>query len=151
MSTIEVARQFAESQIRLYELITDLPRMGEWSPENTGGRWIVGDGPVVGARFKGTNRRNWLRWTTDAKVTKADPGKAFEFIVSLGPLKNLVTWGYRFEPNSTGTLVTEYHQDHRSHALRLVAGSLSGIRDPDMHYKAGMEHTLEQLARAVES
>jgi Polyketide cyclase / dehydrase and lipid transport len=150
VSTVEVSRLISSSPAQLYELISDLPRMGEWSPENTGGRWIHGDGPVVGAHFKGRNHHKWLRWSTDAKITKAEPGQGFEFIVSLGPLKNLVTWGYRFVPNGIGTVVTEYHQDHRSKLLRLVAGSLSGIRDPDAHYRASMEHTLERLALAVE-
>jgi hypothetical protein len=125
--------------------------MGEWSPKNPGGHWVDGSRPVVGAHFKGTNRRKGGRWTTDVRVTQATPAPCFEFIVSLGPMKNLVTWGYRFEPDETGTLVTEYHHDHRSRALIKIIGLASGIRDPNGHYQAGMEHTLAELARALEA
>ena len=48
---------FVADAIELYDLVSDLPRMGEWSPENTGGKWVNGAaGPVVGARFKGSNK-----------------------------------------------------------------------------------------------
>ena len=56
-----------------YALVSDLPRMGELSPENTGGRWLKGaTGPAVGARFKGTNRNGVRRWSTTATVEVAD-------------------------------------------------------------------------------
>lgn len=73
MICVEATRHIAATPDRIYELISDLPRMGEWSPENTGGRWVTGGGPVVGAAFKGTNRHKWIRWTTDVKILKADP------------------------------------------------------------------------------
>lgn len=149
MICVEASRHIAATPDRIYGLISDLPRMGEWSPENTGGRWVTGGGPVVGAAFKGTNQHKWIRWTTDVKVIKAEPGEQFEFIVSFGPLKNIVTWGYRLEPDNTGTVVTEYHHDHRNNALRTIVGLTSGIRHPDEHYKAGMEHTLQRLAQAL--
>jgi len=44
---IEVERTIAATPQRLYELVSDLQRMGEWSPENCGGRWVRGaSGPV---------------------------------------------------------------------------------------------------------
>ena len=63
----------------LYDLVSDLPRMGEWSPENTGGRWVNGAaGPVVGARFKGTNQSGWRKWKTDVVVTVARARRALQ-------------------------------------------------------------------------
>ena len=50
---VEVTKVIAATPERVYELVSDLPRMGEWSPENTGGSWIKGaTGPAVGAKFK---------------------------------------------------------------------------------------------------
>ena len=46
----------------VYDLVTDVTRMGEWSPETHRCRWVEGDGPAVGARFKGDNRRGRARW-----------------------------------------------------------------------------------------
>jgi Polyketide cyclase / dehydrase and lipid transport len=37
---VEASRHFDASPEVLYEMVSDLPRMGEWSPENTGGRWV---------------------------------------------------------------------------------------------------------------
>lgn len=42
----------------LYRLVSDLPRMSEWSPECTRVTWSSGEssgGPVSGARFVGHN------------------------------------------------------------------------------------------------
>ena len=60
---IEVSRVVSASPERVYELVSDLPRMGEWSPENTGGKWVKGaTGPAVGALFEGTNRLGKKKW-----------------------------------------------------------------------------------------
>ena len=110
----EVSRVIAAPADVLYAMVSDLSRMGEWSPENVGGRWRRGSGPTVGGRFKGRNERGLARWTTNVEVTAAEPGRLFEFVVHLvWPLTYLVTWGYRFEPQSGSTLVTQYRQDHR--------------------------------------
>ena len=66
---------------KVYDMITDVTRMGDWSPECVKAEW-VGDatGPAVGARFKGHNKLNWLiRWSTTPTVKVADPGKEFTF------------------------------------------------------------------------
>ena len=47
---------------RVWDLVTAITRMGEWSPESTGGRWTRGaTGPATGARFVGSNRNGWVR------------------------------------------------------------------------------------------
>ena len=58
----------------VYALISDLPRMGSWSPECTGVSWR-GDlrGAVPGARFIGHNRSGWVRWSTFGEVVAAEP------------------------------------------------------------------------------
>ena len=47
---------------RVYGLISDITRMGEWSPECRRCEWIDGaTGPAVGARFRGHNRLGPVR------------------------------------------------------------------------------------------
>ena len=42
---------------QVYDLVADLPRMGEWSPECQRVEWTEGaDGPGEGATFIGHNR-----------------------------------------------------------------------------------------------
>ena len=46
---------------RLYQMVADLCRMGEWSPECQAVEWEDGaTGPAEGARFVGHNRRHYL-------------------------------------------------------------------------------------------
>src|SRR5437588_11880700 len=68
----------------VYDLVADLTRMGEWSPECYRVDW-VGDaaGPVVGTEFEGHNRIGPYRWTVGGKVVTADPGREFAFTTYL--------------------------------------------------------------------
>ncbi len=150
MSDVEVSRVIAATADELYDLVSDLPRMGEWSPENTGGEWIKGAaGPAVGARFKGSNANGSKRWTTAVIIEEADRGKSFVFRVVVGPIK-VARWSYRFSPEQTGTTVTETWVDQRSWLARKAGGSASGVADRAAHNRTGMETTLANLAAAVQ-
>ena len=80
----------------LYDLISDVTRMGEWSPETTDAEWIKGaTGPEVGATFVGSNELGKSKWKTKPVVTEADPGRRFAFDV---PHKFGATWRYETRP-----------------------------------------------------
>ena len=146
---IEVTRVFAATPERAYELISDLPRMGEFSPENTGGSWVKGaTGPTVGAKFKGTNAKGKKKWSTDATVTIADPGKEFAFDVTAAGMK-VAGWGFAIEPAEGGAKVTHYWDDHRNAVIAKLTGMALGIPDRASHNSAGMEQTLEKMAAAL--
>src|SRR5205807_10507050 len=85
---------------RLYDMVSDLSRMGEWSPENQGGKWMGGAaGAAEGARFKARNRRGWRRWSTVAHIVTANPPKD----VARGRRAlglDIALWRCRFQPNS---------------------------------------------------
>src|SRR6266576_2510404 len=93
---------------RIYALVADLPGMGRWSPENTGGKWLGGaNGPTPGARFRGTNRNGLFRWSTTCRITAADPGRELEWVTSALGLTGAL-WRYEFRPNEQGgTTVVE--------------------------------------------
>ena len=59
----------------VYDLIADLPRMGEWSPENIGGEWQDGGSGEVGDRFLGHNRAAERAWSVPVMVTVAERGR----------------------------------------------------------------------------
>ena len=147
---IRVERSIHADAGELYDLVSDLPRMGEWSPENTGGRWVNGAaGPVVGARFKGTNRSGWRRWTTDVVVTNAQRGERFSFDVKFGPF-NIANWDYRFQQDGAKTNVIETWTDHRVPGIGTIGGLFVGVRDRPGRNRDNMEATLARLAAAVE-
>ena len=134
---------------KVYDLITDVTQMGRWSPECTGGKWTDGaTGPAVGARFKGTNRHGLARWTTHCAVTKADPGKAFEWEVKESGMR----WGYRFEPADGGTLVTEYREQTQDTPFYIKLVQKSGLigRNREQMLRDGMQQTLDRVKEAAE-
>jgi hypothetical protein len=138
----------------VYDLVADLTRMGEWSPENTGGTWLDGaDGPAVGARFKGKNKRRG-GWSTTCTVLTADPGREFAFAVGK-PAKPSTVWRYRFEPEGAATRVTESFElpVERPGAVerfftRIGTGVSWDERPDDM--ARGMETTLARLKDTAE-
>ncbi|MFZ4720410.1 MAG: SRPBCC family protein [Ilumatobacteraceae bacterium] len=146
---LEVTKVLAATPEQVYALVSDLPRMGEWSPENTGGSWVKGStGPAVGAKFKGTNGRGKKTWTTDVTVTKADPGREFAFDVTAIGL-GVAGWGFLLEPVEGGTKVTEYWDDHRSATAKKVTGWFLKLPDREGFNRTSMEQTLERMAAAL--
>lgn len=87
----------------LYAMVSDVTRMGEWSPICTGGWWDDGDGPHEGAWFTGRNESSGRTWETRSQVVVADPGREFAFVVG----GSFVRWGYAFAPVDGATEVTE--------------------------------------------
>lgn len=134
----------------LYALVSDITRMGEWSPENVGGRWLGGaTGPVAGARFRGSNRRGWRRWSTRCTVVAAEPGRKFAFDVAVAGIP-ASRWTYDFSSDGEATVVTETWTDRRPRWFALLAGVTMGIRDIRSHNQANIDETLINLATAAE-
>ena len=151
-TTVTVEREIEAPAEEVWAMVSDVSRMGEWSPEATGAKWLKGaTGPAVGARFTGRNQAGWRRWSTAGEVVECEPGRCFAFDVSAGPFK-VATWSYRFEPTATGCKVTEQWDDRRTGSLMAILGKLaSGVGDRATHNRAGMEETLANLAKAAES
>jgi uncharacterized protein YndB with AHSA1/START domain len=143
-----VSREIAAPAQKVWELISDLPRMGEWSPENQGGAWKGGaTGPALGAVFTGKNKNGIRRWSTTVKVVECQPGRAFEIAVTkMGmPVSH---WRYDIEETPTGCAVTESWDDHRAAWMRLVSSPM-GDHSGD-HAKTEMAATLAKVAQAAE-
>jgi hypothetical protein len=87
----------------LYALVSDVPRMGGWSPICRACWWDEGGGPRVGAWFTGRNELPQRTWDTRCQVVAADPGREFAWEVNTG----WVRWSYTFEPEGEGTRLTE--------------------------------------------
>jgi hypothetical protein len=93
----------ARSPEDLYDLVSDVTRMGEWSPVCKACWWDEGSGPEVGAWFTGRNELPERTWETRSEVVAADRGHEFAFVVN----GSWTRWGYVFVPVDGGTELTE--------------------------------------------
>ena len=147
-----VTREIEADPHTLWDLVADIGRMGEWSPENEGAEWLDGGtGPAVGARFRGRNRRGWARWSTTCEVVTSEPGRELAFTARVWRMPRTL-WRYRFEPVAPGrTRVTE------SFELAWLTNTVTGLlrrvtrggTDRQAELERGMRTTLEQLESAA--
>jgi hypothetical protein len=132
----------------VYALVSDLRRMGSWSPECTGVTWRgSAPEPVEGARFVGHNRSGRLRWSTFGEVVAADPGRRFAFEVTVGPVR-VARWEYLFEATASGCTVTEQWTDRRPAPMRRLMDTLLGSRE--QANRRGIQATLAALKAEAE-
>ena len=145
-SSIEIARPSAD----VWAAITDVTRMGEWSPECVAGRWVDGaTGPATGARFEGDNVAKVAgltvkRWTTTSVVTECEPGRLFEFVA-----EELTTWRYGLETVGNATRVTESFAYQVSGFVGRVL--YDGVLRRESAMTKGMHRTLGRLKQALEA
>lgn len=136
---------------RVWPMIADLTRMGEWSPETVEVTWLDGaTQPAVGARFKGRNKRRGS-WSTTCTVTELEPGRTLAFSVGKGE----TTW--RFDVDADGErgttlretfeIVTEPGAVGRW-MTKLGVGVAWADRADDL--EAGARTTLENIKTAAE-
>jgi hypothetical protein len=93
----------ARSTESLYDMVSDVTRMGEWSPVCKACWWDDDDSLRVGAWFTGRNELPERVWETRSQVVAAERGREFAFVVG----GSLVRWSYAFTPVDGGTQVTE--------------------------------------------
>jgi uncharacterized protein YndB with AHSA1/START domain len=142
---------------RVWEICTDLPGLGRWSPENEGGEWLDDPaGPALGARFRGRNRHPAAgRWETTSVVTECDPPRHFAFAVG-DPANPGATWSFTLEREGAGTRLQQ-----RVRMGPGPSGATAAIeRMPDKEeriiarrleeYDAGMQAVLEGIKAAAE-
>ena len=94
---------------RVFALITDVTRMGEWSPECYRCEWLDGATcAYVGARFRGYNKLGRYRWATTAVITAVKEGRSFAFTVVHDKTgRDETAWRYQLTPSPSGTVLTE--------------------------------------------
>jgi hypothetical protein len=147
----EVGLEIEADADLLYDMVSDLPRIGDWSPECERVDW-EGDVtvPVRGTTFVGHNavgpgRR--IRYSRHGEVLAAERGREFTFITDEGGRPSTL-WRYRFEPTANGTRVTEGYE------VRWIPTWARILDVPLNRHKEllkGMRTTLERLKSAAEA
>ena len=148
---VRVTREIGAPVEQVWAMVSDLPRMGEWSPESEGVTWSGGaKGAKPGARFNGANRNGKKKWSTSGLIVDADPSRLLTFRIKAAGFK-VAEWRYEFEPTATGCRITEIWIDQRGRIAKAAGKAASGVADRAAHNRATMEQTLERLKAAVES
>ena len=136
---------------RVYDMVADLPRMGEWSPECQGVEWTNGTTVAEpNATFIGHNRGGpfrLMKWSRRGRVLTAERGRELAFATEEGGREGTV-WRYRFESIGDSTQVTE------SYEVRWIPKWARILDVPTNRHRELLEtmgHTLQQLKSAAEA
>jgi Polyketide cyclase / dehydrase and lipid transport len=147
----EVRRHIPVDAVLLYDLVSDVPRTPQWSPEVISCTWLDGvTAAAAGARFTARNKRRWFTWSNKPVVEIADRGK--EFAVSRTERGGgTIRWYYRFEPSAEGTTVDLGYEVIRPvpASLHLILRALLGVRDLRSDLHQNMTTSLQRLAEVA--
>lgn len=148
-----VSRSIAAPADTVFAAISDITRMGEWSPETVATEWLDGhDKPAVGARYVGHNRHSDKEWSIEAEIVELVDNERFSFDCH-SPTSGQVyaRWGYVIAPTEGGCTVTQWTEDLRSERSKARSDAALGITDRIGHNRRGMAETLRRLASVCEA
>jgi Polyketide cyclase / dehydrase and lipid transport len=150
--SISISTDVAATPATVWSLVTDLPRMDRFSPENVGGRWMDGaSGPTLGARFRGTNRNGSLEWWTRVRVVACEPGRLFTFDARTPFGMRVSRWSYVITPTTTGCRLTEnWYRVGNWFIRRFMGPRFTGRADRPGYNRTSIEYTLAAVKAAAE-
>lgn len=92
----------------VWEVVRDPTRVGEWSHECVGGRWL-GDAREArpGARFRGRNRQGLVRWGRRCEVVSVEPHELVWRTVPSRLYPDSTEWALRLTPTDGGTRIEQ--------------------------------------------
>lgn len=149
----EVSTRVQAPAEKVFGMVSDLGRMGEWSPECVRVEWLGGaTGTAVGARFKGHNRRGPRRWSTKGKVVTLEPGREVAFDITSVANLPVARWTYTVTADGdSACTLTERWDDRRGRVMNILGLLATGVGNRDEHNTQGMEETLQRIKAAAES
>ncbi|KSZ60482.1 polyketide cyclase [Rhodococcus pyridinivorans KG-16] len=147
--TLEATIEITASPEEVWRVVSDLKRMGEWSPQCR--RMIVRGGPVsAGTTTININKKGLLVWPTTSKVIDFEPGRRLSFRIN----ENRSIWSFTLEPTATGTRVTQRREAPTGTSKvsqTLVKYVLGGTEAFDDELTMGMNATLARLKNEIEA
>ncbi|MEA3054581.1 MAG: hypothetical protein QOD30_13 [Actinomycetota bacterium] len=152
LTTETVERYVDASPEALYDVIADVTRTPERTPDIVRCEWIdAATGPAVGERFKAINKQGrGPNWSNKPVVTVADRGREFSF-TRTEPFAGTILWRHVFVPEGTGTRVIESYEVVTPITWFgwFIIGTLYGLKDRRSGLRASMSASLDRLAELV--
>lgn len=135
---------------QVWSVISDLARMGEWSPQCK--KMFIFSGPVQrGTRTLNINRRGPLVWPTRAKVVTFEPNREIAWRIA----DNNTVWSYRIAAAPEGVTVTQSRTapgGKTSAVSSFLVDKVFGGNDSfETELAVGMRESLGKIKRAVEN
>jgi uncharacterized protein YndB with AHSA1/START domain len=131
----------------VYDLLSDVTRTGEWSPECRSCRWLDAPGRV-GSRFRGRNRTGPLVWSTTAEVVAAERPRAFEFATLAGS-RPATRWRDELEGDGPVRLTESFDSVYAPPIIGLVERVVMPRRQQAL--ERGLTATLERIMAIAEA
>lgn len=144
---IEQSVDVAAPPEKVWELVSDLPRLAEWSPQVVKS---LTRGPLrEGSRLLNLNRRGLLVWPTRSKVVRFEPGREIAWRIK----ENGSTWSFTLEPTPTGTHLVQRREAPEGlseTSISLTDRFLGGQGVFQAELQAGMRQTLARIQHLAE-
>jgi uncharacterized protein YndB with AHSA1/START domain len=132
----------------VWRLVSDVRRMGEWSPECRKVVLFGGSEAGLGVNLLGINKRGWAVWPTTARIVRFEPGRAVAWKVR----ESGATWTYEVESTATGTRLSSRRDlGGYSWLTRLAGPLIGGAENHDRELVSGMRMTLVRMKSAAEA
>jgi hypothetical protein len=149
----EVRLVMAAPPQAIYDVIADISRMPELSPEVVSCEWLGGaTEPVVGARFKARNKfTHGPAIGNKPVITAVEPGRRISWSRT-EPFGGTVEWTYELLPHAEGTEVVESYRTLKPVSrFGWVIISAFSSKERAKLQRTGMEETLQRLKAVVEA
>ena len=133
---------------QVWEVVGDVTRMPEWSPELRRLR-LVGRGPArVGSTLLGLNRRGWVAWPTSSTIARLEPGRT----VAWRTRESGATWTYELAASAGGGTRLTGRRDLPAFSLgtTVLGPIIGGASGHDRELSEGLATTLSRIRDAVE-
>lgn len=147
---LEESIEVAAPPQRVWDLVSDLPRMAQWSPTVTSMR-VYGDEPIgLGTRTSNKNEIGELVWKTHAEVVRFEPLTEIAFRVE----ENWVIWSFSLTPSDAGTTVVQRRdapEGISELSLELTEAFMGGVAKFQEDLRVSMRETLERLKAEAEA
>ena len=152
------SRDIAASPEAVWELVSNITRIGDWSPECYRCEWDPGKAPGLGATFTGYNRFGDTEWSNQSTIVEwvRLERVAWEVRLTARAAEKfggdpVTRWGFTVERIGTGVRLTQVTDDMRSEGLKAFGAKfLPAIADRAQRNLETMEATRAAIAADCE-